>query len=258
MIILPKAKYNWIQLRFQDFKTVAEYNSALHKITSQMSFCGESVTDAEMIEKTVSTFHPSCTLLQKQYRTAKFMKYSELISCLLVEEQNDEILLKNHHLRPTGSVPLPEAHGTTFLEENVTPHNRQGGKHGYGRRNDQSRGRGGRGRGQGRNNHPYNKTSTPFYPKWNKNDKGKGVQKVVKKNEDNCHKCGMKGHWARNCRTPQHFVDLYQASIKGKGKEIETHFADLNDPLDFTHLDVADFFIDSDAYLNPSNITTNV
>ena len=100
LITLPKAKYNYFQLRFQDFKTVAEYNSALHKFTSQMSLCGEVITDSEMIDKILPIFHPSCTLLQKQYRALRFIKYSELISFLLVEEQNDEILMKNHHLCP--------------------------------------------------------------------------------------------------------------------------------------------------------------
>ena len=30
-----------------------------------------------------------------------------LIACLLVAEQNNELLLKNHQSRPTGSIPLP-------------------------------------------------------------------------------------------------------------------------------------------------------
>ncbi|XP_050157494.1 uncharacterized protein LOC126631397 [Malus sylvestris] len=35
-VILPKAHYEWTYLRIQDFKSVAEYNSALFRITSQM------------------------------------------------------------------------------------------------------------------------------------------------------------------------------------------------------------------------------
>ena len=33
-VILPKACYNWLNLRLQDFKSVSEYNSALFKIIS--------------------------------------------------------------------------------------------------------------------------------------------------------------------------------------------------------------------------------
>ena len=58
--------------------------------------------------------------------------------------------------------------------------------------------------------------------------------------ENNCHRCGMKGHWARTYRTPKHLVDLYQASTKEKGKEIEMNFTDRNG-LDLTCYD-SDFF----------------
>ena len=42
--------------------------------------------------------------------------------------------------------------------------------------------------------------------------------------ETECYRCGMKGHWSRTCRTAKHWVDLNQASIKGKGTKIETNF----------------------------------
>ena len=52
----------------------------------------------------------------------------------------------------------------------------------------------------------------------------------------------MKGHWSWTCRTSKHFVNLYQASIKAKGKEVEMNFIDSDGPIDLTHLDVSDFF----------------
>ena len=67
-----------------------------------------------MLEKTFSTFHASNMLLQQQYREKGFTKYSNLISCLLVAEQNNELLMKNHDSRPTGSAPFPEANATTY------------------------------------------------------------------------------------------------------------------------------------------------
>ena len=36
----------------------------------------------------------------------------------------------------------------------------------------------------------------------------------------------MKGHWSRTCLIAKHLVDLYQTSLKEKGKKIE---------MDFTH-----------------------
>lgn len=37
----------------------------------------------------------------------------ELITCLLVVEQNNELLFKNHHSHPTGSMSLPEVYATS-------------------------------------------------------------------------------------------------------------------------------------------------
>ncbi|KAL0390944.1 UNVERIFIED_CONTAM: hypothetical protein Scaly_0451500 [Sesamum calycinum] len=107
-VILPRARYEWIQLRLQDFKTIAEYNSEMFRIVSKLRLCGEDVTDEQMLEKTFSTFHASNLVLQQQYRERGFKTYSELISCLLVAEENNQLLLNNHHTRPTGSKPLPE------------------------------------------------------------------------------------------------------------------------------------------------------
>ena len=81
--------------------------------------------------------------------------------------------------------------------------------------------------------------------KWNntkaKQETGKRLQdKPPKNHENNCYTCGMKGHWSRTCRTPKHLVDLYQASIKAKKKEIEMNFID-GDGLDLTYYDI-DFF----------------
>lgn len=58
LVYLPTARYDWINLRLQDFKSVAEYNSVMFKTSSRLMLCGEKITDAEMIEKTLSTFHP--------------------------------------------------------------------------------------------------------------------------------------------------------------------------------------------------------
>ena len=38
----------------------------------------------------------------------------------------------------------------------------------------------------------------------------------------------MTRHWSRTCRTPKHFVDLYQASLKNTGKHGESHAIEIN------------------------------
>ena len=89
-VILPRAHYDWIILRLQDFKLVSDYNLALFKISSQLKLCGEKVSDQDMLEKTYTTFYTSNMLMQQQYRERRFTKYSELIACLFVAKQNNE------------------------------------------------------------------------------------------------------------------------------------------------------------------------
>ncbi|GAV57478.1 UBN2 domain-containing protein, partial [Cephalotus follicularis] len=213
-IVLPKALNDWSQLRFQDFKTISEYNSTLFKIVSQLKMCGEVITEDMLLEKTYRTFHASNMLLQQQYRLHGFKKYSELIGSLLIVEQNNELLLQNHENHPTGSAPLPEVNGTSS-------HFGERGR-GYGR------GRG-RGRGSGRNQNflgPRNNNSmkwknldTKQRQNW-RNPRQFSKDEQTQNKKGNCNQCGMEGHWYRACRTMKHWVDLYQASPKEKDKRI--------------------------------------
>ncbi|XP_026377617.1 uncharacterized protein LOC113271908 [Papaver somniferum] len=61
-VILPRARYEWMHLRLQDFKSVSAYNSTLFQIVSRLKLCGETVTDADLLEKTYSTFHASTSI----------------------------------------------------------------------------------------------------------------------------------------------------------------------------------------------------
>jgi hypothetical protein len=63
-LVLPVANYEWMQLRLQDFKTVSDYNHAVHRICSKLQLCEKEPTDADKIEKTLSTMLPSERILQ--------------------------------------------------------------------------------------------------------------------------------------------------------------------------------------------------
>ena len=93
-----------------------------------MRLCGEKVTEKDLLEKTFSTFHSSNILLQQQYRQKGFKTYSDLISCLLLTEANNELLMRNNDLRPLGSAPLPEAHTATEAKKESN-HVQSNGQH---------------------------------------------------------------------------------------------------------------------------------
>ncbi|XP_023772454.1 uncharacterized protein LOC111921106 [Lactuca sativa] len=183
----------------------------------------------------------------QQYWMQKFKRYSELNACLLVAEQNNELLMKNHESRPMGLVALPEANAT-----NIDGHwnntrgrgrgRRRGQGRGYFNRNQShnqnhnfGRGQGNnRGRGQKKNNYQSsqrNNVHTQDKAKVARHDTG-----TSQKSDDSCYRCCSTGHWSRTCRTPAHLCQLYQECIKGKGKE-----ANLVDNVEFTPLTFDEF-----------------
>ncbi|XP_074328320.1 uncharacterized protein LOC141666225 [Apium graveolens] len=196
----------------------------MFKITSQLKFCGENISDNDTLEKTYSTFHDNNMLLQQQYRERGFIKYYELMSVLLLAEQNNELLMKNHQARPTGSTPFPKANMVTsneFGQNNQFGRGRGRGR-GYGFGRGRSRGRS-FGHGRGPTHQTYsNFKRKPHRQKWTKNEgqaKGNTMEKRI---ESICNRCGMKGHWSRTCRIAQHLVDLYKAYLKN----VETNFTE--------------------------------
>ncbi|XP_010678498.1 uncharacterized protein LOC104894034 [Beta vulgaris subsp. vulgaris] len=139
MIFLHHHLHEGLKIEYLTVKDPQVLWSNLKERYDHQKTFGEKITDAEMLEKTYTTFHANNVVLQTQYREKEFKKYSELISCLLVAEQNNELLMKYHESRPTGSTPFPEA--------NAAYHD---GKEKY-HANNSGRGRGrGRGYGYGR------------------------------------------------------------------------------------------------------------
>lgn len=221
-VLLPKVQDDWKNLRFMDFKSVDEYNSALFRIVSLMRLCGEEVTEHMLLEKTYSTFHSSNQILQQQYRTKGYDTYTELISCLLLAEANNELLMRNNASRPAGSSAIPEAH-------KVEPEVPKEANYVQNDKRPQGRGRGAyRGR-SGRDNTPYDRKPG------NHNNRGRGssygrgrgsygrgrggTSRPSYSTKSVCHRCGSNNHWVKQCRTPKHLCDLYQESMKNKNPE---------------------------------------
>ncbi|KAK9666795.1 hypothetical protein RND81_14G211800 [Saponaria officinalis] len=181
----------------------------------ELALCGEKVSDADMLKKKkkiYQTFYGSQLLLSQQYRQRGIKKYSELTSCLLVAEQNNEILLKNHQSRLTGSDPFPKANAIKYDHKDKGPDHAssRGRGHGYrgGRGNNFENYRGVRG-GQFKRSYSHQK--------WEQNN---GPRDKDKMNADNfCNRYGCKDHWFRICRTRKHFLD--QQSLKDKTKDLK-------------------------------------
>jgi hypothetical protein len=85
-----------------------------------------------MIDKTLSTFHPNYVQIQRQYRQAKYEKYSKLVFVLMEAQGEDKTLVKNHTSGPTRSLAIVEVHPSSFKKAKHQNHRkgswRNGGK----------------------------------------------------------------------------------------------------------------------------------
>ncbi|XP_026458699.1 uncharacterized protein LOC113359248 [Papaver somniferum] len=231
VVTLPKICDQCIHLRFQDFKSVSAYNSELYKIAAQFKMCGEPLSEESKLEKTLSTFHASHIVLQQLYRERRFTRYSDLICCLLVDEQNNELLIKNYESRPCGFAPAPEVNRASY-----SGHGHDRGKQGY---RGKKRKRGGY-RHINANNHPYNKNAKA------EQDKGKGstsnsqkkYENPLKKNDEGCYCCGSKDHRYKCCR-----ADLCEPHKKREAN-VEMNLAECNISTESPKLEVSDYLLD--------------
>ena len=97
MVLLPKVMHECMSLRFQDFESVDEYHFSLSKIVYKLRLCGEVVTDEDLLFKTYSTFLGDL-LSAHIYIERGFTTYNDLLSCLLIIEQN-KLLKKSSEMR---------------------------------------------------------------------------------------------------------------------------------------------------------------
>jgi hypothetical protein len=202
-IVLPEAIHDWTHLRFQDFKSVGDYNHEVHKISSKLRFCEKESTDAEKIEKTLSTMLPSERILQQQYRARDYQVYSDLIHILLQAEKHDELLAKNGSQRSVGSQPLPKVH------MNVANGRKFDGAFNGKQLNFKGK-------------HKHNRNKKP-----RNSDRGKRTAKPKFEKTRLCDRCGCYTHPTNKCKTPKHLAILYKQS-QGRnapqGKRFEANF----------------------------------
>ncbi|XP_048613537.1 uncharacterized protein LOC125587328 [Brassica napus] len=214
-VLLPKAKLEWKNLRFMDYKSVDEYNSVLFKIVSMMRLCGEEVTEKELLDKTFSTFYST------------------------------NVLLQQHEMRPIGTTALPEANEAEKKDLKECNH-----VHDDKRSHDKGRSRN---KGRGRDNYSYGRLGnhnnrgrgSSYGCGRGSYGRGRGgISKPSNLTKSACHRCGMSNHWAKNCRTPKHLCELYQESLKNKNPEahmVHDIGYDADDDSDLEKDDLLDF-----------------
>jgi hypothetical protein len=52
-ILLSEANYEWTKIRLQDFKSIEDYNHAIHKVCAKLHFCDKEPSEKDKIEKII-------------------------------------------------------------------------------------------------------------------------------------------------------------------------------------------------------------
>jgi hypothetical protein len=266
--LLPDLKVKWNDIRFLDFKTVAEFNSEMLRLRAMLQFCKVTLTEADLIEKTLSTFPASALILSKQYRmeynAKRITTFNQLINLLQVAEKHDTIMMNNNS-RPVGTKKVPEANYGKSAKSGRNP-NAKGNANGrsgpYTRPNMEGnhnnvapnrgnfapRGRGRGGRDMGRGSHVnadhrgygnlvYNRTQTnpPRAQVARRNDEAGDANEL-------CYRCGSNDHWSKQCKASNRLAADYKKYCESR--EQEAYYGeDTGDEKD-VNLTIADFKVD--------------
>ena len=133
-----------------------EYNHAIHRVSQKLRFCGKEPTEAEKIEKTLSTMLPSERILTLSYREKNFTDYALLIQTLRQAEKNHEITIWNSQQRSMRTAPLPEVHAN-IKQSSQNGKTQSGGSSGKGKRKRTCKPRGKLQKGKGVTKPKYDK-----------------------------------------------------------------------------------------------------
>ncbi|XP_070677884.1 uncharacterized protein [Malus domestica] len=160
----------------------------------------------------------------------KFTKFLDLIFVLLLAEKQNQLLMKNHQARPTGSNFALEAHAT-YSSTHKRRKNRRGRGNG---RQAQTWAQGQQSAAPKRRN--VTQQRPPLTPKVpNFKNKGKAPVQAASTELDMCYRCGSKDHWSRVCR-------VFLEAIAKYHSRCQSNFAHMDHPEDATtSMRISDF-----------------
>ncbi|XP_026442348.1 uncharacterized protein LOC113341795 [Papaver somniferum] len=233
--LLPQLQVQWNEIRFLDYVKVNDFQKDMLQLQARLDFCGTKLTDAEMIQKTLSTFPTSSMILANQYRSEvdnkRITTFSKLINLLQVAETHNEILV-NNNARVMGKKKVPEAnYGKVNRGKN--PKSKRGGhadhspshdshsRTPYARGESNTRGRGykgpnrghRRGQGSGGNSNVWNR-DLPSGPSGDSSKVEKAPRNPpIKKDEvgnEPCYRCGSTAHWYQQCKASNKVAYIYK------------------------------------------------
>ncbi|XP_062024846.1 uncharacterized protein LOC133740932 [Rosa rugosa] len=200
-----------------------------------------------MIQKTLSTFPTSAIILANQYRleydNKRITIFNKLINLLQVAERHNEVLL-NNNARPVGTKKIPEAnYGKVKGGKNLNT-NGVGRADPYPRGNNAPCGKGCGGRDMGRGGPP-----NVWHRDGGAGPSGHGnkVQRAPKNpsvkqdrvGNEPCYRCGVIGHWYKNCQASNIVAANYKRYRESK--EQEAHYMEEGGHDPDINLTIADF-----------------
>ncbi|XP_062019145.1 uncharacterized protein LOC133735731 [Rosa rugosa] len=270
--LLPDLKVQWNNLRFADFKSVAEYNSEALRLQSMLRFCGQPVTEQELIEKTLSTFPVSAIVVSKQYRTevnaGRITRFHQLINIISVAEKHDNILVRNYNSMPIGTKSVHEANYNApkggrkernpmnkGYEGRMGPYNRpnQEGNRKFGvdtRGGNATRGRGGRGI-PSRNGGAMGRGGGTNPPRERPQRAQRAPQLKGGNHNDECHRCGSIEHWFKQCKASEALAERYRAYRDLREQEV--YLAEEEEDGGDVNLTIEDFKAEDEVHMDATD-----
>ncbi|XP_062011847.1 uncharacterized protein LOC133728446 [Rosa rugosa] len=201
------------------------------RLKARLNFCGKELTEDYMIQKTL------------EYDNKRITTFNKLINLLQVAERHDEVLLSNN-ARPIGTKKIPETNYGK-VKDGKNP-NAKGVRlaNPYPRGNNAPHGKGHGGRDIGRGGPPNIwRRDGGVGPSGN----GNKVQRAPKNpsvkpdrvGNEPCYRCGIIGHWYKNCQASNTVAATYKRYRESK--EQEAHYMEEGGHDPDVNLTITDF-----------------